>query len=66
MPKSERLEEIHRRESQAAKAGLFLYVEHRGLHAQKIGRLWKLKPSDVDASVSAGGVDSEGSPEGKH
>jgi excisionase family DNA binding protein len=47
-----------------AKDSVYRWIEHRGLPAQKIGRLWKFKLSEVDAWVRAGGVDGEGSQEG--
>lgn len=45
------------------KDSIYRWIEHRGLPAHKIGRLWKFKLTEVDAWVRAGGV--EGSDEGR-
>jgi excisionase family DNA binding protein len=41
------------------KDSIYRWIEHRGLPAHKIGRLWKFKLTEVDAWVRAGGVDQE-------
>ena len=41
-----------------AKDSIYRWIEHRGLPAHKIGRLWKFKLSVVDGWVRAGGADS--------
>ena len=41
-----------------AKDSIYRWIETRGLPAQKIGRLWKVKLSEVDTWVRAGGVDA--------
>ena len=41
-----------------AKDSIYRWIDHRGLPAHKIGRLWKFKLSEVDVWVRAGGVDS--------
>lgn len=43
-----------------AKDSVYRWIDHRGLPAHKIGRLWKFKLSEVDAWVRAGGVDAPG------
>jgi excisionase family DNA binding protein len=35
---------------------VYRWIENKGLPAQEIGKLWKLKISEVDAWVRAGGV----------
>ena len=41
------------------KDSVYRWIEHRGLPAHKIGRLWKFKLTEVDAWVRAGGADQE-------
>lgn len=41
-----------------AKDSIYRWIEHRGLPAHKIGRLWKFKLSEVDTWVRAGGADA--------
>jgi excisionase family DNA binding protein len=41
-----------------AKDSIYRWIEHRGLPAHKIGRLWKFKLSEVDDWVRAGGADA--------
>ena len=41
-----------------AKDSVYRWIDHRGLPAHKIGRLWKFKLSEVDTWVRAGGVDA--------
>ena len=41
-----------------AQDSIYRWIEARGLPAQKIGRLWKFKLSEVDAWVRAGRVDA--------
>jgi len=40
-----------------AKDSVYRWIDHRGLPAHKIGRLWKFKLSEVDHWVRAGGAD---------
>lgn len=40
-----------------ARDTVYRWIDHRGLPAKKIGRLWKLKLSEVDDWVNAGGAD---------
>ena len=40
-----------------AKDSIYRWIEARGLPAQKIGRLWKFKLSEVDEWVRAKGAD---------
>ena len=42
-----------------AKDSIYRRIDHRGLPAHKIGRLWKFKLSEVDAWVRAGGAGSK-------
>lgn len=50
---------------EVAKDSVYRWIDHRGLPAHKIGRLWKFKLSEVDERVRAGGVDDgDGTPEG--
>ncbi len=41
-----------------AQDSIYRWIEARGLPAQKIGRLWKFKLSEVDAWVRAGGAEA--------
>lgn len=41
-----------------AQDSIYRWIEARGLPAQKIGRLWKFKLSEVDAWVRAGRAES--------
>lgn len=41
------------------KDSVYRWIESRGLPARKIGKLWKLKLSEVDAWVNAAGDDDE-------
>ena len=41
-----------------AKDSVYRWIDTRSLPAHKIGRLWKLKLSEVDEWVRAGGVDA--------
>ena len=43
-----------------AKNSIYRWIEHAALPAHQVGRLWKLKLSEVDAWVRAGGAGSEG------
>ena len=50
-----------------AKDSVYRWIDHRGLPAHKIGRLWKFKLSEVDEWVRAGGIDDgDATPEGDH
>lgn len=40
---------------------IYRWIEHKGLPAHKVGRLWKFKLSEVDEWVRAGGAEPEGS-----
>jgi len=42
-----------------AKDSVYRWIEHRGLPAHKVGRLWKFKLSEVDDWVRQRGVGSE-------
>ena len=42
-----------------AKDSVYRWIDHRGLPAHKIGRLWKFKLSEVDHWVRAGGADAQ-------
>jgi excisionase family DNA binding protein len=44
------------------KDSIYRWIEHRGLPAHKIGRLWKFKLTEVDAWVRAGGAEREDEP----
>ncbi|OGQ79152.1 MAG: DNA-binding protein [Deltaproteobacteria bacterium RIFOXYA12_FULL_58_15] len=39
-----------------AKDSVYRWIDHRGLPAHKIGRLWKFKLSEIDTWVRAGGA----------
>jgi excisionase family DNA binding protein len=39
-----------------AKDSICRWIEHKGLPAHKVGRLWKFKISEVDEWVRAGGA----------
>jgi excisionase family DNA binding protein len=41
-----------------AKDSIYRWIEHKGLPAHKIGRLWKFKLTEVDEWVRAGGADA--------
>ena len=41
-----------------AKDSVYRWIEHRGLPAHKIGRLWKFKLSAIDEWVRGGGADA--------
>ena len=43
-----------------AKDSVYRWIDHKGLPAHKIGRLWKFKLSEVDDWVRAGGAESAG------
>lgn len=43
-----------------AKDSVYRWIEHRRLHAHKVGRLWKLKLSEVDEWVRTGGPNAAG------
>ncbi len=42
-----------------AKDSVYRWIEHKGLPAHKIGRLWKFKLTEVDAWVRAGGASNQ-------
>jgi excisionase family DNA binding protein len=44
-----------------AKDSAYRWIDHKGLPAHKIGRLWKFKPSEVDDWVRSGGATDRGS-----
>lgn len=46
------------------KDSVYRWIEHRGLPAHKIGRLWKFKLSEVDDWVRAGGAGRDDDEEG--
>jgi excisionase family DNA binding protein len=41
------------------KDSVYRWIEHRGLPAHKIGRLWKFKLSEVDEWVRSRGADDQ-------
>jgi excisionase family DNA binding protein len=43
-----------------AKDSVYRWIDHKGLPAHKIGRLWKLKFSEVDDWVRSGGAADPG------
>lgn len=43
-----------------AKESIYRWIEHKGLPAHKVGRLWKFKLSEVDEWVRAGGASAGG------
>ncbi len=47
------------------KDSIYRWIEHRGLPAHKIGRLWKFKLTEVDVWVRAGGAEGDDSPKGE-
>lgn len=48
-----------------AKDSVYRWIEHGGLPAHEIGRLWKFELSEVDAWVRAGGTDEPARDEGR-
>lgn len=42
-----------------AKDSVYRWIDHKGLPAHKIGRLWKFKLSEVDGWVRTGGAASD-------
>jgi excisionase family DNA binding protein len=40
---------------------VYRWIERKGLPANRVGRLWKFKLSDVDAWVRSGGADESAS-----
>lgn len=42
-----------------AKDTVYRWIEQKGLPAQRVGRLWKFKLSDVDTWVRTGGANDE-------
>ena len=49
-----------------AKESVYRWIEHKGLPAHKIGRLWKCQLSEVDAWVRGrGAARPQGAPAGK-
>ena len=48
-----------------AKDSVYRWIERKGLPAQKVGKLWKFKLTEVDEWVRAGGTKrADRSPEG--
>ena len=43
-----------------AKDSVYRWIDHKGLPAHKIGRLWKFKLTEVDDWVRAGGAADQG------
>ena len=37
---------------------VYVWIERKGMPARKIGRLWKLRLSEVDEWVESGGADA--------
>lgn len=48
-----------------AKDSVYRWIDHRGLPAHKLGRLWKFKLTEVDKWVRAGGADMEADSDGR-
>lgn len=46
-----------------AKDSIYRWIDHKGLPAHKIGRLWKFKLTEVDEWVRSGGAGAQ-EPEG--
>jgi excisionase family DNA binding protein len=46
------------------KDSIYRWIEHRGLPAHRIGRLWKFKLSEVDDWVRRAQHDDSGAPQG--
>jgi len=44
-----------------AKDSIYRWIDHKGLPAHKIGRLWKFQVTEVDEWVRSGGADAGGS-----
>ena len=44
-----------------AKDSVYRWIDHKGLPAHKVGRLWKFKLSEVDDWVRSGGTVDHGS-----
>jgi excisionase family DNA binding protein len=44
-----------------ARDTVYRWIEQKGLPANRVGRLWKFKLSDVDAWVRSGGADESAS-----
>lgn len=42
-----------------ARESVYRWIEHRGLPAHKIGRLWKFKLTEIDRWVRSGGADEK-------
>ena len=42
-----------------AKDSIYRWIEHKGLPAHKVGRLWKFKLSEVDDWVRASGANAD-------
>jgi excisionase family DNA binding protein len=42
---------------------VYRWIDHRGLPAHKIGRLWKFRKGEVDDWVRAGKAEEDGGPE---
>jgi len=42
-----------------AKDSIYRWIEHRGLPAHKIGRLWKFQLSEVDSWVRTAGAEAD-------
>ncbi len=46
-----------------ARDSVYRWIERKGLPAHKVGRIWKVKLSEVDAWVREGGADAGDEPE---
>lgn len=42
------------------KDSVYRWIEHKGLPAHKVGKLWKFKRDEVDAWVRGGGTTNQG------
>ena len=47
-----------------SKDSVYRWIDHGGLPAHKVGRLWKFRLSEIDEWVRAGGTDTDSSHEG--
>ena len=45
-----------------AKDSVYRWIEHKGLPAHRVGRLWKFRLSEVDKWIEAGGAGQDEEP----
>ena len=48
-----------------AKDSVYRWIEHKGLPAHRVGRLWKFRLSEVDKWIEAGGAGQDEPGQGK-